>query len=266
MVASACGDRTAQAPNPLRYEWPEAFGWHIEYVIQAQRDGTPVVRHAEAKTLRLVVRDDQYLAGFDSVLKTTQLAGEPLAHLLPAPEDTLTFYVRLGRRGEVSKPVLGCDPGLPACAEALPSTIQLQLRRLVPLLPVWEAPRGSTWVDTLTWDDAARPGGTRGSLVTTYAASQDTAVGGEAYWRLPWASVRRTFRRGGVSALLPEPAVREEGVTYVEKRRHLPVYTIWAGVAEAPADLRALGATASGFRGRAALEGSPFAAMLTMDR
>jgi hypothetical protein len=38
----------------------------------------------------------------------------------------------------------------------------------------------------------------------------------------------------------------------------IPAYSTWAGAVAAPASMRALGATGSGFRGRAYLAGSVF--------
>jgi hypothetical protein len=258
---AGCGNRGAEAPSLKRYQWPDAFAYYVEYVAEAQRDARPVARIAEVRTLRFEVREGGFLLGQDSVVKTWQQPGSALDYLPYVPEDTLAFTVALDGWGLMGSVIPGCDPIVVACAEALPSAIRLQLRHVVPKLPLWEAPVGGSWTDTLAYDDAARPRGTRGALITTYTVRPDTVIGGQSYWTISWRSERTSFRRGGLTAVaLAEPPVRTEGVTYLDQQRFMPVYSIWAGVALAPADLRAIGATAIGFRGRAYLVGSGFQA------
>lgn len=262
-VALALGviscDRAARAPTPTGYHWPEAMAYHVDYVSEAQHDRVSVFRYTETKTLRFQLRDDRYLAGQDSVLKTGARPNEA-AHLVTyAPEDTLAFNVKLGRRGELEDITLGCDPGLPACAQALPSSILLELRRIIPRLSLWEAPTNAGWEDTLTFDDASRPGGTRGSVITSYSGRRDTTIGGHEYWLVGWRSVRQAFRPGaGAAGVSGETPVREDGIALVDKVLLVPVLSTWAGAVAAPPEMRAMGATASGFRGRAYLVGSSF--------
>ncbi len=253
-----CGNRTAQAPTPTGYAWPEQFGYRVDYVSEAQRDAQALLHYAETKTIRFHLRDDRYLILQDSVLKTSDEPGGPrlVAYAL---EDTLAFYAKLGRHGELSAVTPGCDPGVAACAAVLRSVMPLELRRIIPRLPLWEAPRGVGWEDTLAFDDAARPDGTRGTVVTRYEPTRDTVISGEAYWMVQWQSVRLAFRRPRPTEVLAaEPPAHETGVTFVEKRRLLPAFSAWAGTAMATPALRALGATATGYRGRAYLAGSVF--------
>ena len=258
LLVAGCS-QAERARNPTAHNWPEQIAYRVDYVSEAQRDRLPILKYAETKTTRLVWRGGQYLGAQDSVLKTSQRPGEPLVLVPYTPEDTLTFYVKLGAHGELTDISLGCDPAVPACAEALPSSVALELRRIIPRLPVWAAPQGGGWVDTLAFDDASRPGGTRGTMVTSYTGRRDTVIGGQAYWVVGWRSVRQAFRRGaGAAGLAAENPVQEEGITLVDKRLLLPVLSTWAGAVAAPRQLQQLGATASGFRGRAYLSGSPF--------
>jgi hypothetical protein len=235
------------------------FAYYVEYVAEAQRDARPVGRIAESRTLRFEEREGGFLVGQDSVLRTWHTPGAELALLPYVPEDTLAFRVALDRWGRIGAIIPGCDPVVPACSEALPSAVRLLLRHVVPRLPLWEAPAGASWTDTVAYDDAARPRGTRGALISTYTARPDTSIGGFSYWVVTWRAERTSFRRGGIAAVTQaEPPVRTEGITYFDKQRFVPVFSIWAGVAMAPADLRAVGATATGFRGRAYLVGSGF--------
>jgi hypothetical protein len=262
-VATAC-DRTSRAPTPTGYQWPETLSYRLDYVSQAQREREPIFRYTETKTLRLERRDDRYLGGQDSVLKTGARPNEPPHLVSYTPEDTLTFYVKLGRRGELDDVRLGCDPALPECAQALPSAILLELRRVIPRLSTWEAPANSGWQDTVAFDDASRPGGTRGSMITSYTGRRDTTIGGHEYWLVGWRSVRQAFRAGaGAAGMASETPVSEDGVTLVDKRRLIPVLSMWAGAAAAPPAMQSMGATASGFRGRAYLVNSPFDSLYT---
>jgi len=262
-LALDCGNGASRGESPTAYRWPERFAYRVDYAALAQRDTIPLVRYDEERTTLFSIRDQRYLVTWDSVLKTVQRPGGAAVSAPLTTEDTLSFYVKLGRHGEVSRVELGCDPALAACAAALPSSFALQLRRIVPALPQWEAPRGSSWQDTLAFDDASRPLGAQGTLVTVYRAAQDTVIAGVGYWMIGWRSERRAFRAGPPSnPIVAEQPVREDGVTFVEKQRLMPVYSTWAGATPASAEVRALGATAAGFRGRAWLVGSVFDSIL----
>lgn len=266
-VLAGCADQAARAPNPTAYRWPERFAYRVQYVSETRRDREPLVRYDETKTMRFEVRDDGYLVWHDSVLKTSEQPGRPPARVPYVPEDTLQFTLRLGRQGELGQPRVGCDPAVPECKDALPSSLPLELRRIVPRLPVWEAPKGATWEDTLSYDDLPRPRGSRGYVVTSYSLVGDTTVGDGAYWVVGWRSLRRSYRgSGGRAVIAVETPVGEQGATFVDKRRLIPVYAIWAGAVPAPPALRALGATATGFRGRAALVGTVFDSLMMRER
>lgn len=177
----ACGNKSARAPNPTGYDWPAAFGYRIEYVARTERDTELVARYDEAKQLQFLVRDDRFLVWHDSLRKVSALRGAPPVEQPPWVEDTLHYYVRLGRLGEISGSEPGCDPALPACREALPSALPIELRHIVPRLPVWWPPKGYEWEDTLAFDDVPRERGARGSVITYYRASRDTVLGGRDY-------------------------------------------------------------------------------------
>ena len=269
ILAAACGNETARAPSPAEYDWPDSLAYRIDYVSDARRDSVTLLRYVEQKRLNLRLRDERYLAWHDSVLKTSHVPGGGLAVLPLGPQDTLAYYLGLGRYGEVTDVQLGCDPVVRTCLEAMPSAIRFELRRLMPRLPVWLAPRGGTWTDTLAWDEAARPGGSRGTVVTTYNPVRDTAVSGGEYWLVSWSAVRRAFRPvdpRGAAALSAETPVAEAGITLVDKRRLLPVYTTWMGTVAVPEQLRALGANEAGFRGRAYLIGTRFDSLFASER
>lgn len=256
-VVAACGG--APRPTPSSYRWPAELAYRVDYVSQTQKDGVAIERYAESKRTVLVLRDGrQYLGAQDSVLKTTQRAGSELRLVPYLPEDTLAFYVTIGTRGELTGVMFGCDPALPQCAEALPSSFTLELRRWIPRLPLWDPAPGRGWEDTLSFDDAARPRGTRGSVITNYTGRRDTTINGRGYWVIGWRSVRQAFRSGGNAVVTTTSPVREDGITLVDQQRQIPVFSTWAGAVVAPAELRALGADAVGFRGRAYLAGSEF--------
>ena len=259
LLLAACDDKTVQSPNPMYYAWPERFDFRMEQVSELQREARPVQRLEAHKVLKFTVREDQYVMVYDSVLKTTIVPGGP-AQLAPyLPEDTLAFYLELGRRGDLGRVVAGCDPALPECAAVLPSSVAIELRRMVPSLPMWPVPRGGTWTDTLRFDDAGRPSGTRGTFVTTYGPVRDTSMGGAEYWLVPWHTIKRAFRRPFAGAgLAPEQPAEDDGLTLIDKRRLLPVFSTWAGAAGAPRELRAIGIEASAFRARVYLVDSPF--------
>jgi hypothetical protein len=254
-----CGNETARSPSPEGFRWPDRFAYRFEYVSETQRGGQPLFRYDERRTIRFTVREDRFLVWQDSVIKVTTAPGRPATREPYWPEDTLQFYVKLGRLGELSNSEPGCDPALPACADALPSSLPLQLRPLIPRLPVWPAPARATWSDSLPFDDLPRSRGSRGYLVTTYRSAGDTLVGSRRYWVVRWASVRYAFRNGGGGlGIAGDPPVREEGVVFVDKERQVPVYSAWAGALAAPPELRSMGVTGTGFRGRAYVPGSAF--------
>lgn len=264
MACAACRDSDRLAPAPDGYAWPDSFSFVMEVVSESRADTVPVLRFEERKALRVVVREEQYLAWHDSVSRVSLQPGrgptvEPLL-----PEDTLHYYASLGRRGEMTEVAPGCDPATPACREVLPSTLPLEWRRLVPALPVWEAPRGSTWDDTLLFDDTPRARGQRGSVVTTYRVAADTAIAGTPMWVVAWRAIRRTYAPvAGFAGLAPGAPVEERGTVFIDKLRKLPVFAMWAGAAAAPANLQAVGVTSTGYRGRAYLQGSIVEQVLT---
>jgi len=253
-LGSACGNNAARAPNPTSYRWPDEFAYRLDFVSDAQQRGRTVEHYAETRTTHFQIRDAQYFAASDSVIKTSQLPGGPLTAIAYEVEDTLGLYVSIGRRGEITRLQLACDPALPACAAALPSGALLQLRRIIPRLPIWEAPRGSSWEDTLEFDDTSRPGGMRGAVLTRYTGRGDTVVAGRQYWVIAWRSARTATRPGERAG---EPT-REDGMSLVEKDRLIPAFSAWAAAVAAPAGLRMAGDTATGYRGRAYLAGSVF--------
>ena len=166
LATAGCGDRAARSPSPTTYAWPDRIGWRMEHVSELQRGGQTIRRFEVRKILRLVVRDRQYMLGYDSVLRVALLP-DGQGQLSPyLPEDTLAFYLDLDRRGDIAEVEPGCDPSVPACAVVLPSSVAMELRRVIPRIPLWEVPRGSTWADTLSFDDARRVGGARGTFVT----------------------------------------------------------------------------------------------------
>lgn len=264
LALGACKDRAVLAPSPTAYKWPARFTYKLDYVSDAQASGRLLLHYADSRNARFVIREDEsYVVQHDSVLKTTNEPGGPLRLVTFVPEDTLGWFVRLGSLGEFRDVQLGCDPAVEACRQALPSSLPLELRRIIPRLSEWPVPRGSGWVDTLTFDDAARPNGTRGIVVTRYHVDHDTTIGGSVYWMVVWKAIRRTYLPTAGGTIVEQPAVQEDGVTFIDKRRELPIYSTWAGVAMASGSLRATGVTATGFRGRAYLAGSAFDSALS---
>lgn len=260
-AAVACGDSAAGGPSPTRYDWPERFAFRVDFVSSTQRAGRELLRYSESRVLRFGVRDDEsYLVVSDSVIKTSGEPGLPNQLLAPSSGDTLAWYLGLGSLGQLHDAIPACDPALEECRRTLPSVLPLQLRRIVPRLSEWPVPAGSHWADTLEFDDAARPGGGRGSLVTMYRMGRDTTVGGETYWKLEWQAVLRTYGASGMAAIMGARPLKEDGVTLIHRTRLLPMYSAWAGAAVAGRDSG--GAVATGFRGRAYLAGSTFEAEL----
>ena len=253
----SCGDSAAGGPSPTRYDWPERFAFNVDFVLSTQRDGREVLRYTESRTLRFGVRDDEsYLVASDSVIKTRSEPDRQLEYLPLSAGDTLAWYLSLGSLGELRGIMPACDPALGECRGTLRSVLPLQLRRIVPRLSEWPVPAGSRWADTLEFDDATRPGGGRGSQVTTYRMGRDTTVGGEAYWKLEWHAVLRTYGAAGMSAIMGARPIEEDGVTLVHKTRLLPLYSAWMGAVVVGSDSGRVVAT--GFRGRASLAGSVF--------
>ncbi len=256
---AACGNETAIAPSPTTYKWPARFAYKLDYVSDAQANGRLILHYAESKVARFAIREDEsYLVQHDSVIKTSNQPGGPLERVTYAPEDTLAWFLKLGPLGELTDVQLGCDPEVPQCQAALPSSLPLELRRVIPRLSEWPVPRGSDWVDTLRYSDAGRPGGTRGLVITTYRVHGDTTIGRSAYWMIAWRAVHRTWVPTAAATIMEQPEFTEEGVTFVDKAKLMPVYSTWAGTALAGPAMRVAGATASGFRGRAYLAGSSF--------
>jgi hypothetical protein len=259
LLMAACDDRMVESPTPQYYAWPERVNYRLEHVTELQRDARAVQRSETFKVVKLTRREDQYVLVYDSVWKTSMVAGGPPQVAPYLPEDTLAFHVGLGRRGDLGRVVAGCDPAVAACAAALPSVVAMEIRRIVPGLPMWPVPPGGTWVDTLPFDDATRPTGTRGTFVTMYGPVRDTTMGGVRYWMVPWRSRKVAFHRPpGGAGLAPETPVEDAGLTLIDRQRLLPVFATWAGAVTAPAALRAMGIEASAYRARAYMAGTPF--------
>jgi len=257
-VLAACSNEPPAATGPAYYQWPDSFAFLIEFVSESRSDTVLLVRYEERKALRFVARGDRFLVWHDSVVKESLMPGRAALVEPFAPEDTLQYYAAMDRRGRISGSEPGCDPAAPACREALPSTLPLEVRRLVPALPEPPPRRGQTWEDTVVFDDTPRPRGVRGSVVTSYRVMGDTVVAGDTLWVIAWRSVRRTFGgAGGLAGLTPNQPVEEVGMGFSERRTGLPVYATWAGGVVAPPGVRAAtGVSGTGFRGRAYLAGS----------
>lgn len=252
-----CENGTARAPNPTRYAWPDSFAYRVQYAAETQRGREVVSRFDEDKVLRLAIRNDQYLVWNDSLSRVTEAPGSPARAQPALPEDTLRFFVKLGRRGQFESVAPECDPTVGACRSALPSAVPLELRHIIPELAVWWPPRGHDWTDTLRFDDLPRPGGARGSVVIVYRVPGDTVLGGRRYWIVVWRSVERAWRPEG-GRMVPDPVLEERGSVLVDQGRLLPAYAEWYGAVPATPPLRAAGVTGTGFRGRAWLVGTQF--------
>lgn len=259
VVAAGSGCRKAPAADANAMRWPDMIAYRVDYVAEVQRDREALGKFAESKTLRLNRRDSLYLGVFDSVLKTSQRPGQPLVQVPYAPVDTLIFSLSLDGHGKLGAIALGCDRALPECQAALPSLVLTEMRRIIPRLSGAAAPRGTRWMDTLAFDDASRPGGTRGTVVTAYTSGPDTTIGGRVYWMVGWRAMRRAFGgEGGEGPLGAMQPLEETGITLIDRQLMLPALSSWAGAVSAPTHLRQTGATGSGFRGRAYLAGSVF--------
>ena len=76
VVLGACGDRTQESPTPQYYAWPERMNYRLEQVTELQREARAVQRFESFKVLKLTLREDQYVLVYDSVLKTSLVAGD----------------------------------------------------------------------------------------------------------------------------------------------------------------------------------------------
>jgi len=262
-LAIACTG-CAEAARTPGYQWPQALVYRLDYVSQANRDTTPVMHYAEQRTIQLTPRGDYFLLLQGGLLKSVQdSAGVRVVPL--QPEDTLGFAVRLGTHGELSGVQPSCDPALAACREALSSVVLLELRRVLPRLPPAGFDSGATWVDTIRFDEAAKLRGSRGAVITTYAAGGDSVIAGRAYRVVNWRAMRQVWQRTRGAALPAEAAVGEMGLTLIDRELNLPAFSTWLGMVPASAEIRAAGATATGFRGRAYLAGSRFDSLYSRD-
>jgi hypothetical protein len=257
VLLAGCTNESARAPNPASYAWPDRFAYRVQTVSETDRDTEVLARFEEEKLLQFTVRDDHYLVWHDSITKRLTMPGaEPTGGRLYA-EDTLRYYLRLTRLGAFEHVEAACDPTVPECANAYPSDLPLELRHVVPRLPVWWPPKGHEWVDTLKFDDLPRPGAARGRVVTTYRDLRDTVIAGHACWVVSWHARRESERPVG-AAMVADPPTEERGDMFVDKRLLIPVFAGWYGAAAAPPALRAAGATANAHQGRAWLIGGVF--------
>lgn len=257
-LLTSCGNNTARAPNPTTYDWPDTMTYRLQVTWESNRGAEVLARYGENKLLRLVVRNDRYLVWNDSLgTVSSRGASRPLGRQI-WPEDTLHYFVRLGRLGEITESVPGCDPAVPECRAALPSALPLEMRRIIPRLPVWWPPKGHEWVDTAAFDDLRRARGSRGSQITYYRAARDTVLAGRGYWVVTWSSVRRAVRDTPSGATIAAAPVEEQGTVYVDKERLIPACAVWCGAPATPQDLPAPGVTGTLLRGRACLVGSAF--------
>jgi hypothetical protein len=256
-LAGACGNQSARAPNPTKYVWPDSFAFHLQFDSMAATG----VALDESEVLHFVVRtgpfNGVYRVWNDSVVKAVSAAGRPVERGGASAEDTLGYLVGLGRLGEFTSVERDCDPTVGACAEALPSALPVELRRIIPHLPVWWPPRGHWWADTLVFDDLPRPGASRGQVFTYYHVSADSGLADRGYWVVSWHSVRRAWRSEG-GTMVAEPERRVYGSVLVDKARLLPVLANWYGGLSGRGGPDAGDAGRTGFRGRAWLVGTAF--------
>jgi len=258
-VLAGCANESGRAPNPTHYAWPDRFAYRVQYVGETDRDTTVVLRYEESKLLRFAVRYERYVVWHDSISKTATAPGARPSDMRLSPEDTLRYFVGLSRLGVFQNLQPACDPTVPACGNAYPSALPLELRHLIPRLPVWWPPKGHEWVDTLRFDDLPRPGAARGQVVTTYRDLRDTVVAGRACWTVSWHARTEASRPVGAGgALVPDAPTEERGDVLVDKETLMPLFAAWYGAAAAPAALRAVGVTANAHQGRAWLVGSVF--------
>ncbi len=258
MVAAACGNQTARAPNPTAYDWPDSFAFRVHEVAQTERDTQAVARYETWRVLRGVIGyDGAFAVSQDSVRIGSGLEGEALHPVPPLPEDTLRYFVRLSRWGEFLSEEPACDPAVSECRDARPSSLLMELRRISPRLPVWWPPKGGPWEDTLPIDDSPRLRALRGVLVTEYRAPRDTVVGGRACWIVTWRATWRSAHPEVVAGITYGVAT-ESAVVYVDKQRQIPALAVWHGTYPPPPESLARGATRTEVRGSAVLVGSVF--------
>jgi hypothetical protein len=255
---AGCGNKTARAPVPPTYDWPDSLAYRVRLTWDADRGAEVAARYEEAKQLWLVVRNDRYVVWNDSLERTVtprgaSAQGEPLQ-----PEDTLHYFVRLSRLGEIIESVPDCDPAVPGCGAALPSALPLEMRHVIPRLPLWWPPRGREWTDTLAFDDLPRARGSKGSLVTRYRTARDTVLRGRGYWIVSWTSIRQVVQGDATDGATAAAPVEERGTVFVDKERLVPACAVWSGAAAVSALPQLPGAVRTRLRGRAYLVGSPF--------
>ena len=258
LSTSGCGNHSAQAPAPTRYVWPDSFAYRLSERRETWRGDSLVSWREMAAVSRFRVRyDGSYLVGNEDVSKTTGSPGRAVAVEPPSVEDTLHWFVRLGREGRFFDVQRSCDPSVAACREVPASVFPLALRRVIPHLPVWWPPRGDAWADTLAFDDSSAAGSSRGSRLTVYRAPRDTVIDGRGYWVLTFYSLTRRWQRpGGDSGSVLAPLVAEQGEALVDQERFLPVLVEWSGAVAVPPAALASGALQTRYRGREALVGS----------
>ena len=257
-VAAACGNETARAPNPTAYDWPDSFAYRTQEVAQTERDTQAVARYETRRELRAVVGyDGAYSLTQDSVRIGSGMEGEPLRPVPPLSEDTLRYFVRLSRWGEFLSEEPACDPAVPECREARPSTLLMSLRRIIPKLPVWWPPKGGPWEDTLLIDDSPRLRGLQGVLTTEYRSPRDTIAGGRAYWIVTWRATWRSAHPEVVAGITYGIAT-ESAVVYVDKQQSMPALAVWRGTYPPPPGSLGHGATRTEVRGSAVLLGGVF--------
>jgi len=232
--------------------------YRVQVTWESNRGAAVVARYGENKRLRLVVRNDRYLVWNDDLGSVSTFSDSRSAGRQIWPEDTLHYFVRLSRLGEITESVPECDPAVPECRAALPSALPLEMRRIIPRLPVWWPPKGHEWVDTMAFDDLPRARGSRGSEITYYRAARDTVLAGRGYWVVTWTSARRAVRDTPSGAAIADAPVEWEGTVYVDKARLIPACAVWSGAPEMPPELQVPGVTGTWLRGRAYLVGSAF--------
>ena len=248
-LLAGCGNASGRAPVPPHYDWPDAFAYRVTSEADFGAGTAAHARVAWSGVLRFQVRNERYAVWSDSVART-RAAGDsaPVAAALEVG-DTLRHFVRVTRYGGLDDIQRDCDPSVAACRDVLPSLLPRQLRHVIPRLPVWWPPRGHPWVDTLRFDDRPRPGGSFGSVVTTYRDPRDTVVAGRSCWIIAWRSMAVT--RDSANRAGGEPVI-ETGAVLVDRGMLMPARAWWSGA------LAAAGGGTTSWRGTARLLGSAF--------
>ena len=250
VLLPGCANQSGRAPVPPHYDWPDSFAYRVRITTDSTVDGHPSIRDEVTKLVRFAVRNERYAVWNDSVSKSRAEAGQAPQSGQLVPADTVRFFVRLSRYGAVADVQPDCDPSVAACFGVLPSALQIELRRVIPRLPVWWPPRGHAWADTLRFDDGTRPGGRRGGVSTVSRDAHDTVVAGWPFWRLVWRS-ERVDALAFAGTYLQLPKVTEIGEVLVDKRTLMPALATWVGALTTPA-------AATSWRGSARLLGSVF--------